>query len=323
MNSVRKVVVLSHSTGAIHVSIALDRLHATLPIEVLSKLEIYTFGSAASHLNNPFLRINSLLDKNERAGSLSYTRPDSSIASPVKATLASLGHMVEDHEHVISHVEHYALASDFFARIGILHNTRNVLDNRLCGRIFIIDDRAMSKLGQGKSGGHGGGFLLSEHYLDLLFPDKMSIAKSILDQVVEVDDQTAEKREFTAQGVASPQKSLNECHNSGRTIDQIPSNQSKSATISPKSLAPLFNVQNSRRKSWETASALGIGGVAKARDGVRESEGKTVRQLSRLWRYAHGGRPIGEGVAVMNGVGHGLGMKNTNGSGVGGTVNYT
>jgi hypothetical protein len=313
MNSVRKVVVLSHSTGAVHVSIALDQLHATLPIDVLSKLEIYTFGSAASHLNNPCLRIDTLSNKNERAWSLSYTRPDGS-TSPVKATLASLGHRVEDNERVIPHAEHYALASDVFARIGILHNTRNVLDNRLCGRIFVIDDGAITKLNQGKSGGHGGGFLMSEHYLDLLFPDKVSVAKGTLDQVVQVDDQTAEKREFTAQGVASPQKAINEYHDSGRISDQIPNCQSKSPTISPRSKASLFNVQGSRRASWETASTTGIGGVAKARAGARESEGKTVRQLSRLWRYAHGGRPVGEGAAVMNGVGHGLGIKNNNGS---------
>lgn len=67
---------------------------------------------------------------------------------------------------------------------------------------------------------------------------------------------------------------------------------------------------------------MGIGGVARARAGARESEGKTVRQLSRLWRYAHGGRPVGEGVAVMNGVGHGLEIKNVNDIRKGEAVKY-
>lgn len=62
-----------------------------------------------------------------------------------------------------------------------------------------------------------------------------------------------------------------------------------------------------KRASWGTAGAMGIDGVGKARMGARECEGRTVRQLSRLWRYAQGGRPVGEGVAVMNGVGHGIG----------------
>ncbi len=280
----RKVILIGHSTGALHISIALDQLHANLPVEVLSKLEIYTFGSAAAHLSNPCLTID-----NPGAVTFNYTRPDGSIASPVKATLASLGHRVEDHERVIPHIEHYALALDIFARIGVLQNTRNVLDNRFCGRIFVLDDRSMTKRNSRTASTTGGGFMLNEHYLDLLFPTDSPAAIDILDQVVDVDMETAEKREFTAQGVALPQKSM------GRHGSETSSrSQPGSPDISPK------GQRGQNRASWE-----GVNEVTKARIAARECEGKTVKQLSRLWRYVHGGRPVGEGVAVLNGVGKG------------------
>lgn len=43
--------------------------------------------------------------------------------------------------------------------------------------------------------------------------------------------------------------------------------------------------------------------VGQARDSAREAEGKTVKQLSRLWRYVAGQSPVGEGVGISNGVG--------------------
>lgn len=286
-NSVRKVVLIGHSTGTLHISIALDQLHASLPIEVLSKLEIYTFGSAAAHLSNPCLGID-----HPGARTFNYTRPDGSIASPVKATLASLGHRVEDHERVIPHVEHYALAFDLFARWGVLHNTRNVLDNRFCGRVFVLNDRNIRRPNGSAISTSVGGFMMVEHYLDLLFPPDARYAVDVLSQIVEVDMETAEKREFTAQGVALPQKSI------GRYSGGAGSrSQPDSPDVSPRC---------KNRASWETAAVMGINSVGKARIAAKECEGKTLKQLSRLWRYAHRGRPVGEGVAVVNGVGKGV-----------------
>lgn len=53
--SIRKVVVLSHSTGSKIVSDILDQLHADLPSTLMSKLEIYTFGAAGGSFSNPLL----------------------------------------------------------------------------------------------------------------------------------------------------------------------------------------------------------------------------------------------------------------------------
>lgn len=311
-NSTRKVIVIAHGIGAVHLSIALDQLHATLPVDVLSKLEVYTFGSAASHLNNPALRMENLPDSQTRRRSLYYTRPDGSIASPVKATLASLGYRIEDHERVIPHIEHYALTTDVLARYGVLHNIRNVLDNRFCGRVFVFDDK--NKTGSQAS---GTGFSMNEDYLSFLFPSNISNMRTVLDISVDVDLATAEKREFTAEGVVQPQKSIaTDCASPlSPSIDEVVQTPDVSPRNSSKDT--MVNGFPNKRRSWGMSPQNGMTGVQKARACAQESDGRTVRQLSRLWRYAHGGKPVGEGVALVNGVGHNGDHKMMNGNGHG------
>ena len=49
-------LIQNHSVrGGIIISLVLDHLFDELPSSVMSKLEIYTFGSAASHFSNPRL----------------------------------------------------------------------------------------------------------------------------------------------------------------------------------------------------------------------------------------------------------------------------
>jgi hypothetical protein len=136
--------------------------------------------------------------------------------------------------------------------------------------------------------------MMNEHYLDLLFPTDARAAVDILNQVVDVDTETAEKREFTAQGVALPQKSVTR---------QSSENGCRGQSDLPDVLTMSKN---------KTAAAMGINSVGRARIAAKECEGKTVKQLSRLWRYVNGGRPVGEGVAVVNGVkgvsANGMGM---------------
>ncbi|RDW71720.1 hypothetical protein BP5796_07754 [Coleophoma crateriformis] len=272
--TMRKVIVLGHGTGAHLISLALDKLHADLPIDVLAKLEIYTFGSGATHLSNPPF----VLEGSTSANGLgTITRADGSIISPVKATLASRGYRTEDTERVLPHCEHYALSNDITAKCGILHHTRNTLDNRFCGRVFAIDRP---------------GFLLT-HYLNTLFPiNPLTTPNKALDEIVSVEVQTAEKREFTAQGVSMPLK----------TLSHSPRN-SLSPLGSPRPLSQ--SAKEERRRSWNIGGIYGTGmdSIGQARNSARENEGKSVRQLSRLWRYVGGARPVGEGVPATNGVG--------------------
>lgn len=51
--SCRKVIVMAHGSGATILSHTMDRLHADILMECMSKMEIYTFGAAAKHMSNP------------------------------------------------------------------------------------------------------------------------------------------------------------------------------------------------------------------------------------------------------------------------------
>ncbi len=54
-----KVVFLLHSQGGIEGGLVLDWLLQELPQDLLSKLEVYTFGNAANHFNNPHRHVGS------------------------------------------------------------------------------------------------------------------------------------------------------------------------------------------------------------------------------------------------------------------------
>lgn len=69
-DDMERIVVVAHSQGGIIMSLALDNLLSDLPRECIirlgcimlnildfQKLEIYTFGCAANHFNNPKLSI--------------------------------------------------------------------------------------------------------------------------------------------------------------------------------------------------------------------------------------------------------------------------
>ncbi|PMD52551.1 uncharacterized protein K444DRAFT_706143 [Hyaloscypha bicolor E] len=220
--STRKVLVIAHGTGASILSSVLSKLHNDLPIDILSKLEIFTFGSAATYLSN------SLLAQHSRIiGEHSTTYPGAK----------------EEIERVIPYIEHYAFSADIFARCGILKYMLKVLDNRFYGRLFVLNATP-----------HTG--LTFTQYLQAIFP--ANAKGSMLDEVVGVDVLSAEAREIAAQGLNLPLKSLsNHYEGIGGTF------------LSDKTLD-------------------------------MNGKGKTVRQLSRLWQYAGGAHPAGEGVVIVN-----------------------
>lgn len=140
----KKVVLLAHGTGGTIVSVVLDRLLADLPAskECLGKLEIYTFGCAASWMSNPNKNLGSIRDDSSRDGLV------------VKGNAS--GRKTEENEKIISHIEHYANENDVLARWGILYNIREVPINRYTGRVFIVNGKSSPLLGTG--------------YLDQLWP---------------------------------------------------------------------------------------------------------------------------------------------------------
>ena len=125
--TVTKVVLIGHSQGGIIVSLAIDDLLAQLPAMTMSKLEVYTFGSAASHFSNPSLAILSNPSANMCSGQISFKK------SQCKAGLAN----DKQTKHIIPHMEHYANEFDLVPRWGVLHSVQDVLKTRYAGSIFV------------------------------------------------------------------------------------------------------------------------------------------------------------------------------------------
>lgn len=72
-----KVIFILHSQGGIQGSLILDWLLQEVPQDLLAKLEIYTFGNAANHFNNPHrhLHSQSLAKRNPLGASVDSTQP--------------------------------------------------------------------------------------------------------------------------------------------------------------------------------------------------------------------------------------------------------
>ncbi|RDW89839.1 uncharacterized protein DSM5745_01614 [Aspergillus mulundensis] len=130
-----KVVLITHSQGGIEAGLIIDWLLDELPQGLLRKLEVYTFGNAANHFNNPY-----------RA--LPRTQKDNS-----DTILPQIQQPNENTDKTILHIEHYANARDFVSLWGVL-NFSNI-PNRFMGHVFVRE---------------GSGHMFNQHYLGTMFP---------------------------------------------------------------------------------------------------------------------------------------------------------
>lgn len=116
----------------------IDWLLAELPQDTLLKLEIYSFGSAANHFNNPNRNVRQLLEEiSPHDFAVTYHGPSS---------------------RCIPYIEHYANSGDFVSLWGVLNFAR--VPHRYMGALFIRS---------------GSGHLFNQHYLDTMFtlgPDR-------------------------------------------------------------------------------------------------------------------------------------------------------
>ncbi|KGO74953.1 hypothetical protein PITC_031910 [Penicillium italicum] len=106
-----KVILLLHSQGGIEGGLVIDWLLDELPHDLLHHLEVYTFGNAANHFNNP-----------------RWTKP----AQPRRNSTPDLVHQFGQS---IGHIEHYANAADIVALGGVLHFVD--IPNRYMGQLFV------------------------------------------------------------------------------------------------------------------------------------------------------------------------------------------
>lgn len=170
----------------------LDWLLQETPQDLLSKLEVYTFGNAANHFNNPHRHVHSqnAALNNPIAASTDATNLASPAVVPVLRapspnnlpqdgtdpveTTASAYSLLPSltsetsslspstvSGRAIGHIEHYAHTTDFVALWGVLHFATSALSShsmpRFIGRVFA---RTSSR----------GGHQMVQHYLDSMFP---------------------------------------------------------------------------------------------------------------------------------------------------------
>lgn len=160
-----KVVIILHSQGGIDGSLMLDWLYASVPEAALGKIEVYTFGNAANHFNNPQRVVMVPSDGGEK---LMDTR-------------------------VIKHIEHYANSEDYVARLGVLHYAslplHDSMNNKYEGRVF-----------KRKGVGH----LLNQHYLGTMFPLDVKRGWGVLEHNDFMDSTIVISDTITEQELPSP-----------------------------------------------------------------------------------------------------------------------
>ncbi|KAG6361252.1 hypothetical protein INS49_009476 [Diaporthe citri] len=256
--SVSRTVVLAHNSGAVCASQILRQLYADVSPDKMSKLEVYTFGAAATDFVTPLggTAASAVADSKRLAG---------------QQQMHAAG-VVESRE---PHIEHFAFVNDPLARMGVLRSVREDLEGRFCGGVFVLNcPGSMHHCEERTAGNIASRPMMSmTDYMSCLFPQQhqeqshnspgnVEQCSSILDCMMAIDRDTAEKREFAAMA------------------NQNNSNSSEKRT---------------KRLSWTglgaTANGMkgsmdGVVGLEMARTGCRECEGHRARDVSRLARYA-------------------------------------
>ncbi|KAI3395181.1 hypothetical protein diail_1675 [Diaporthe ilicicola] len=270
--SISRTVILAHNSGAVCASRVLRQLYADVSPDKIAKLEIYTFGAAATEFVTPL------------GGSAASVVSDSKkLAGPQQQM-----HAAGVAEARSPHIEHFAFASDPLARMGVLRSVREDLEGRFCGGVFLLNCPGAVHHGDGGARMATGKMasrrpmMSMMDYMSCLFPQQEQQQQghhstngnscmatspwcsSILDCMMCIDRDTAEKREFAAMA-----------------------NQNNSNSSSER--------RTTKRLSWTGLGATakggmrgnmdGVVGLEMARMGCRECEGHRGREVSRLVKY--------------------------------------
>ena len=303
--SYSKVIFVLHSQGGIEGSMIIDWLLQELPQDLLGKLEVYTFGNAANHFNNPHRHIDSQTaalgtsvsgQADGRSGSIVngtnghhepgtsnspshtiYLRRETSAPSPSDVS-----------DRAIGHIEHYAHTTDFVALWGVLHfalsRPGSVSLPRFLGRVFA------------RTAAGGGGHQMVQHYLDGMFPlakDREGKLLGCLDEdtagfAAGEDKSTPKRNDFMESEV-----SIGAAGDSGEMANEA---MEGSWIGCGKAAAGVEVHSNSLIAGRGRLRSRLFGGVGAA--SVLPPPGRTdtgvkmkVKDLSRLWLYRNGRSP--------------------------------
>jgi hypothetical protein len=303
-----KVVFILHSQGSIEGGMIIDWLLQEVPQDLLAKLEVYTFGNAANHFNNPHLHLLSqraALTHPTRAAttktttSVHYHDPLPKSGDRPEGSDTDGGRTRQDSTSgkTLRYIEHYAHTSDFVARWGVLHFTCNfslsALAPRFMGRVF---ERA------------GKGHQFNQHYLDSMFPLKPSppstnplqapgIGGSGFEGVDEVDcDFMNSILELGQHSVGEEKKDKRE----GLKLSYLgahgePLNKGEQGVLL-RDMSPISpnTMRGLRGESFENGNGFTSRGQEEDEEdeeaGERQMEFR-VKDLSRLWLYVNGKSP--------------------------------
>jgi hypothetical protein len=205
-------------------------------------------------------------------------------------------------ERVVPYIEHYCNSQDMVTRWGALYSAKSILQNRFCGHIFINEGAS--------------GHMLNQHYLSDMFPLHHQSAGAghapgtsseskhhgvpFLDRMVHIDTATVTQRNSRAVHQLAIMR-----HESDETDPNDDSHQAHESEVHQ-----LHSAANMKEREEFLKLGEGIELTSKDLSGAEGSRisvvklptpgdrtrGKTVRQLSRLWRYL-GGRDPDDGLA--------------------------
>ena len=288
-----KIILVLHSQGAIEGGLVLDWLVQELPQDLLGKIEVYTFGSAANHFNDPYrhessqkkARDTSDASVAEAASTTSPPSPttnrhppnaqDASPTTPLTAastsqpappatlqpssSTASASAVAASRDRVLGHVEHYAHTTDFVAIWGILHFVRrqpaSPIIPRFMGRVFVRSSER-------------GGHQFCQHYLDGMFP----LARDASGGFIGCSDDNAFMETVVQSGVVgSEYETVREAVGISYLGDEV---------TGPAEPAAVYGI--GRRDT----------GLGRGRRRMLVQGELKVKDLSRLWLYRNGKVPV-------------------------------
>jgi hypothetical protein len=200
-------------------------------------------------------------------------------------------------ERVIPYIEHYCNGQDMVTRWGALYSAKSNLQNRFCGHIFINEGAS--------------GHMLNQHYLSDMFPihhrkagqghapgtsseDKHG-GVPFLERVVHVDTATITQRDSAAihqLAIMRHESAPLDPNDHSHVAHESEVHQLHEAKSSKERNDFLTLGEGRELTSHDLSGAEGSRiSVVKVYTPGDEYKGKTVRQLSRLWRYENGADP--------------------------------
>ncbi|KAL3426454.1 hypothetical protein PVAG01_03245 [Phlyctema vagabunda] len=279
-----KVVFILHSQGGIEGGMIIDWLLQEVPQDLLAKLEVYTFGNAANHFNNPHSHLISQNASflNPNLSSITQTRTQVHYHAPLangqNPDQHSRSHKSKSAGKAIRYIEHYAQTDDFVAKWGVLHFTSDLhltdMGSRFMGRVF---ER------QGK------GHQLNQHYLDNMFPLKKTEdgkggigGTGFLGAEEENNEFMNSSMELAIGGDKGDEREGMEMSYSGTHGE--PLNRGE-VDVLLRDMSPVSPA------STRAAMKEFVNGKGLTNGTVGEKNDFRVKDLSRLWLYRNGQRP--------------------------------